>query len=189
MMPLTEVVKALYGAYRLARFDTDGMHCFDISPLGFWCSFYAAVIVAPLYCLLLLVRFNIGDVETPLYRYLAIQTIAYVIAWVAFPLVMDRLVRVVDRDNCYIRYIVPYNWISVIQNAVYLPIVILGTIGALAPETSNGLAFVTLVWVLVYTWFVTRTALDVPGYVAGGLVTVDLLLSVLINAIADSMLS
>ena len=137
----------------------------------------------------MLVRFNIGDVETPLYRYLAIQTIAYVIAWVAFPLVMDRLVRVVDRDNCYIRYIVPYNWISVIQNAVYLPIVILGTIGTLAPETSNGLAFVTLVWVLVYSWFVTRTALDVPGYVAGGLVTVDLLLSVLINAIADSMLS
>ena len=59
----------------------------------------------------------------------------------------------------------------------------------MAPETSNGLAFVTLVWVLVYTWFVTRTTLDVPGYVAGGLVTVDLLLSVLINAIADSMLS
>ena len=88
MMPLTEVVKALYGTYRLARFDTGGMRCFDISPLGFWCSFYAAAIVAPLYCLLLLVRFNIGDVETPLYRYLAIQTIAYVIAWVAFPLAM-----------------------------------------------------------------------------------------------------
>ena len=82
-----------------------------------------------------------------------------------------------------------FGGISVIQNAVYLPIVILGTIGWLAPETSNGLAFVTLVWVLVYTWFVTRTALDVPGHVAGGLVIVDLLLSVLINAITDDMLS
>ena len=189
MMPLIEVVKALYGAYRLARFDADGMRYFDISPLGFWHSFYAAGIVAPLYCLLLLVRFNIGDVEAPLYRYLAIQIIAYVIAWVAFPLVINGLVRVVDRDHSYIRYIVPYNWISVIQNAVYLPIVILGTIGALAPETSNGLAFIALVWVLVYTWFVTRTALDVPGHVAGGLIVVDLVLSVLINAIADGMLS
>ena len=189
MISLREVITALYGAYRLARFDPGGLGFFDVTVQGFWRSFFAAVLVAPLYLILLLIRYSNLPNPLSLFRFITLEAIAYVIAWVAFPLVMDRLVRVVDRDNCYIRYIVPYNWISVIQNAVYLPIVILGTIGALAPETSSGLAFVTLVWVLVYTWFVTRTAIDVPGHVAGGLVTVDLLLSVLINAIADSMLS
>jgi len=44
-----EMMYALYGAYRLARFDAGGMRYFDASIDGFWRSFFAAVLIAPFY--------------------------------------------------------------------------------------------------------------------------------------------
>ena len=51
-----ETLRALYGAYRLARLDAGGMAYFDSSIGGFWRSFFAAVLVVPFYALLLVMR-------------------------------------------------------------------------------------------------------------------------------------
>ena len=50
---------SIYGAYRLARLDAAGMSYFDTSVAGFWRSFFAAVIIAPFYAMLLAIRFPI----------------------------------------------------------------------------------------------------------------------------------
>ena len=42
-----EVLRSLYGAYRLAFLDQSGMAHFNLSVDGFWRSFFAAVLVAP----------------------------------------------------------------------------------------------------------------------------------------------
>ena len=188
-MPLADAIKALFGALRLARFDADGMQFFDQTATGFWRSFFAAVVVSPLYLGLVLVRYEIvGYTETPMARYLAVEVMAYIIAWVAFPVIMDKVAQIIDRDRYYIRFIIAYNWSSVLQNAVYLPIILFGTIGVMTADSANGIAFIALIWVLVYSWFVTRIALDVPAPLAAGLVLMDLALSVLINSLADSMI-
>ncbi len=188
MVPLRDVVAALYGAYRLARFDSGGMSFFEISETGFWRSFFAAVLVAPFFLALLLVRFQMVPIEAPLFRYLAIEAIAYVIAWVAFPLVMANLVRAFERESHFIRLIVAYNWASVWQNCLYLPIVMLASLGAFSDGVANGVSFIALVYILVYTWFVARTALEIPAIGAAGVVAVDLFLSVVINAVADGVI-
>jgi len=188
-MPLADAIKALYGALRMARFDADGMQFFDQTPTGFWRSFFAAVVVSPLYLGLVLVRYDLaGYTATPMARYLTVEIVAYIIAWVAFPVVMDRVVQIIDRDRHYIRFIVAYNWSSVLQNAVYLPVILFGTIGVMTADNANGIAFVALIWVLVYSWFVTRTALDVKAPMAAVIVLVDLMLSVVVNSLADSMI-
>ena len=56
MVTSREVVAALYGAYRLARFDPSGLALFDATIAGFSRSFFAAVLVAPVYLVLLLIR-------------------------------------------------------------------------------------------------------------------------------------
>ena len=83
------------------------------------------------------------------------------------------------------RCLVAYNWLSVIQNGVYLPVVILGITGTFAQGLSNFLAMIALMWVLGMTLFVTRKALEVPIGTAAGIVVMDLLLGVLIEVLTS----
>ncbi|MCZ6467897.1 MAG: hypothetical protein O6829_11555, partial [Alphaproteobacteria bacterium] len=126
MLSAREAATSLYGAYRLARFDARGMTYFETSLAGFWRSFYAAVIVAPVFAVLLAMRYAAGGEATDEVRFASVEAIAYVIAWVAFPLVMVSLARLLDREERYLGYIVAYNWASVLQNGLYLPLVMLG---------------------------------------------------------------
>src|SRR5580693_18139 len=91
-MPTTawlEVRLALTGTLRLARGDRGGLSCFDRSLDGFWRSFRAAVICYPLYLVLLTMRITVAEWESSSgWRIVAVETIGYVIGWVAFPLVM-----------------------------------------------------------------------------------------------------
>lgn len=188
MVTSREVVTALYGAYRLARFDPSGLDFFDATIAGFWRSFFAAVLVAPVYLLLLLIRYaQLAEQISP-FRFFAIEVIAYVIAWVAFPLIMASLARTLGRDAFFIRYIVAYNWGAVLQNALYLPIAMLATGGLLAGPSANALGFLALSLILVYVWFITRTALEVAGGIAAAIVGLDFLLSIFINGYAEGML-
>jgi hypothetical protein len=47
-----EVLRSIYGAYRLAWLDRSGMSQLNLSVEGFWRSFFAAILVAPGYALL-----------------------------------------------------------------------------------------------------------------------------------------
>ena len=61
MIALREVVTSLYGAARLIQFKPDGLTYFDSSLDGFWRSFTAALLVAPLYGILMVLRADAGD--------------------------------------------------------------------------------------------------------------------------------
>lgn len=187
MASARDVLTALYGTYRLARLDASGMDYFDVTTTGFWRSFFAAVLVAPFYVLLLSLRSSGLAENASLFHFMAIEAIAYVIAWVAFPLLMASLVKNFDRDAHYIRFIVAYNWAAVLQNALYLPIAILATSGLLAAAAANTLGLIALSLIVFYTWFITRTALEIPAGMAAGIVGLDFLLSILINTVAGGM--
>ena len=187
MVPAREVVASLYGAYRLARFDAGGLRFLNDSTEGFWRSFFAAVLVLPFYLVLLVVRHATAMEHVAGVRFYAIEMIAYVIAWVAFPLIMASFARILDRDRFYVRFIVAYNWAAVLQNGVYLPITILTAAGLFADPLANTLGLAALGVIVVYVWFVTRTALEIEAGKAAGIVGLDFLLSILINAVAEDM--
>ena len=186
MISLSEVFRALYGAYRLARLDPGGLRYFDITDRGFWRSFFAAGLVAPLYLILLLIRHSNLPESIALFRFIALESIAYVIAWVAFPLLMASLTRMLDCDKFYIRFIVAYNWAAVLQNFLYIPIAILAAAGILSIPLSNTLGLIALALIVVYVWFVTRIALEVAAGMAAGIVGLDFMLNVFINVFAEA---
>ncbi len=188
MLSAQEAAASLYGAYRLARFDARGMTYFETSLAGFWRSFFAAVIVAPMFAVVLVMRYAAGSNGVDGVRFAAVEAIAYVIAWVAFPLVMVSLARLLDREERYLGYIVAYNWASVLQNGLYLPLVILGAAGVIPAETAGPLILIALSLILVYGWFIAKVALDVGAWTAVSLVALDLVLSVFIDIVASSML-
>lgn len=188
-MPSTrEIIFALYGAYRLARLDKGGVAYFDISVPGFWKSFFAAVIVAPFYGLLLYQRYAAGLEGSQPLRYVAVEAIAYVILWVAFPLVMASMARILDRERQYMGYIIVYNWAQILENAVHLPLTYLGATEIAPTDMVNALQLIVLTVLLAYTGFITVTVLEVTVMTAVGVVFLDFVMSVFINAIAFSMI-
>ena len=189
MLPLAHMVAyisvGLSGAVRLVKLDTKGLDYFGDTTADFWRSFLAAAVVIPLFLLYLIIRFVGSDTDSSFPAYLVAQLLAYAIAWLAFPLIMLYMAPILQKEDKVVRYLVAYNWLSVIQNGVYLPVVILGITGTFAQGLSNFLAMIALMWVLGMTLFVTRKALEVPIGTAAGIVVMDLLLGVLIEVLTS----
>ena len=189
MPPVAHIVAyisvGLSGAVRLVKLDTQGFDYFGDTAADFWRSFLAAALVAPLFLLYLVIRYVESDTDGSFPVYIAAQILAYVITWLAFPLVILYLAPVLQKENKAVRYLVAYNWLSVIQNGVYLPVVMLGITGTFAQDLSNFLAMIALIWVLGITLFVTRKALEVPLGTAAGIVVMDLLLGVLVEVLTS----
>ena len=188
MPSVREVVFAFYGAWRLALLDAGGISYFGTTSDAFWRSFFAAIIIAPFFAVVMALRYGLGMVEVDPARFVAVEAIAYVTGWLAFPYVMLSIARLLDRDEHYVRFIVAYNWAAVLQNVLYMPIICLARIGALPDAMSATLQFVALLVILFYTWFITRTALDIGGPAAVAIVLFDLILGIFINVYADNML-
>jgi hypothetical protein len=181
-----EVLRGLYGAYRLAWFDPSGMTNFNLTVEGFWRSFFAAVLVAPAYAILIAMQLSAEVEELNLALVLLTEGIGYVLAWSAFPLIAIVLTRLLGLDRNYVALIVAVNWSAVLQTGAFLAVLLFGLI---APE-GLGTLIVTLTTlaILIYQWFVIRTALDTTGGIALMLLLVDLVITTMINAGADRML-
>ena len=184
MLSAREIAFGLAGAWRLAHFDAGGMAYFDRTVEGFWRSFRVAVLVAPAFALL--VYFHLLDTPATAgpARIVLVEGIAYVIGWVAFPLAVFHLARFIDRDAEVIGFVVAYNWSTILQMAVFLPVAALGAGGV-----ANLLGVAATLAILAYEWFIARTALRLGGVGAAGVVAVDIALGVLISAVADRMIA
>jgi hypothetical protein len=181
-----EVLRSIYGAYLLARMDTSGMGLMNLTVEGFWRSFFAAVLVAPGYALLVAHRLMTRPESVDAGWALLVHALAYVIGWAAFPVIALVLTFLLSVSRNYVALIVAVNWAAVIQIVGFL-IVIAATLVLPALLAGMLLAVVTIA-ILVYQWFVTRTALQTSGGIAFALVLVDLAVNTAINVSAERML-
>src|SRR5271157_269836 len=135
-----EIRLALSGTLRLARGDRGGLTCFDRSLDGFWRSFRAAVIAYPLYLVLLTMRVGVPEWQrSGGVRIVIVETIAYVIAWVAFPLIMLAVTRWLGREHRFFDFMVPYNWCQVPQSALFVLVGIESESGLLSAPVAEAI--------------------------------------------------
>lgn len=165
------------------------MAYFDDSVGGFWKSFFVAVLIAPAFVFeIALAHEGPGDGHG-LLRLFLVNLLAYSLSWTVYPVVVHPLCQAMDREAAYVRFIVAYNWAKIIQTAVYLPTVVIVWLGVL-PE-SLAVLLQTAVYVglvLGYQWFVTRTALEIKGWAATGLVALDFFVSLILGLMLVGML-
>ena len=179
---------ALVGALRLARGDRGGLLCFDRSLDGFWRSFRAAAVTYPLY--LVLLNSRVGDAEwqrSGSWRIVLVETIGYVIAWVAFPLIMLAVTRRIGRAHRFFDFMVPYNWCQVPQSALFVLVGVGTESRILSPGAGQSLDIAAAIATLIYEWYIARVALDTTGAAAAFIVLVDLVLGVVISRIAGGL--
>jgi hypothetical protein len=185
MISAAEVTRSLYGAWRLACRDPLGLQLFDTSIEGFWRSFYAALVALPAYAVM--VGFRISDelaTVDPM-RLFAIEAIAYVIGWTAFPLVAFYLTQVLSRASYYPAYIVAYNWANVLQVALYMPVTVLAGSGIVSTGIGATLGLTATFAIIIYQYYVARTVLDIEPLPAIGLVVTDLVLGLMLNGTVE----
>src|SRR5438477_10642695 len=116
-----EVQLAVGGALKLARGDPSGLGFFDTSVDGFWRSFRAGVICYPFFLILLVFRVSAAHwAASGMAHIVIVETIGYVISWVAFPLLVLPLTRYLGRENRFIPFIVAYNWSQIPQTALFV---------------------------------------------------------------------
>lgn len=183
-----ELRQAMAGALRLAVGDRRGLGCFDASLDGFWRSFRAAFICYPLYLFLLVLRVKAAQWHAHgAATIVTVETIDYVIAWVAFPLLILPLSRALRREERFLSFMVAYNWSQIPQTALIAIIGLDGLTGLLSPATVPSAAFVAVVATMVYEWYIARVALLVGGAAAVLVVLIDLLLGSCLGRISEAL--
>ena len=186
MLTARELMTALFATLRLIRREPDALAWFDASLDGFWRSFAAAGLVAPLYVLSLLLWPDTVTIPAPdPTRLFLLKAIAYVMGWVAYPLVVISMLRRMNREGHFFRYLVAYNWFQLPKEAVFFLLALFYSAGVIPGHGAQFLSLIAFAATLYYFWYIARSALEVDGYTAAGMVLIDLTLSLLISGIAD----
>ena len=180
-----EILASLYGAWRLACFDENGMNYFNISFEGFMRSFFAAVILAPLYML------SIGhDFVNPeggfSFWSALIHLLTYGASWILFPLVAFFATDLLNLGHRFTALVVAVNWSSVLIFG--LLIISVGFV-ALVQQSLAELALIILTaGLIVYHWFVIKTALGSTAAVAIAFVLFNFLLGAMLQQVTDRLI-
>lgn len=186
MISLAEIVYAIQGSLRLARFDRSGLDWFEFSERGFWRSFWAAVLSWPMFAIY--VRANwarahaLDATDIGFGTALLGQSLSYALAWALFPVVVMPLVKLFGLSARYVPYIVVRNWTSLVQTTVVTIAVAIGTL--VPPAAADMLLMWVLIAVIVYEWFITRASLDTTGLNAAGFVFFSLIFSLILGRVA-----
>lgn len=182
-----EIARSLEGAWLLARGDPRGVARLDLTLEGFWRSFAAALVAAPAYAVVLVEQHAFRGWPDGLAGALAGETVAYAAGWLTFPVAAVFLTRLLGLTARYVPLVVAANWSAVLQIALYALTVLLGLL--LPRELRTLLLLCATAAVLVYQWFVIRSALATTGGIAFGLVVIDVLLSMATSRAIDALLA
>lgn len=193
-----EIAKAVTGAWQLFMWDEKGLTHFDVSRDGFWRSFFAAVMLAPAYLIIILsqrqlefelLSKDVGRTETAvmpdLELFLLSESLGYVILWVAFPLAMVYVARWFGREDRYFSLIIAINWSSVIMIGLIFPIDALYLAGFATAETRLALFIPFAIISLAYRWFIIRAAFGAEPGPTSALVIFSLLIELLVAVQVD----
>lgn len=183
--PSDEIARHLQGAWLLARGDRRGLDWFDLSVDGFWRSFSAAVLAAPVYALVLLEQYAALGWPEQGWRTAFAEAVAYACGWLAFPLAAIFLTRLLGLAGRYVTLVVAANWCAVLQVGLYAACV---TVSLVLPAGMRSpLLLGATLLILAYQWFVIRTALDTSVGTAVGLVLIDVLLGMMVSRAVDGL--
>jgi hypothetical protein len=180
----------LFTAFRVARFDAGATQDFDHSFEGFFRSFFAALLSAPVYVFLVVVEKRmidavpdsargaaLRDAPPPGMGYWLIEAGAYVVDWLALPAAMILIVKLIGASRNYVPFVIAYNWGSCL---IYLALTLPALAYLLGIATLTGIAILSygvFVFTLTYRWRLARETLQISSPNAAAIVIFDELLS------------
>jgi hypothetical protein len=180
----------LAGALEVMLGRREGLNRLDTSIDGFWRSFGAVILVAPFAVLSILSQQPLaaepGAAPAPLtVARLALDGIALLVDWFAFPLVFAILAKPFGFSSNYVPFIVARNWASVIIGAMVSVVHVLHLLGVLPTAALPYALLVAIAVSLRFSYVIARTTLFVSMAVALPIVILDLMLSLTIWSVFE----
>ncbi len=185
---LQELQQALTGCWRLVLRDTGGYDEFDNSLDGFWRSFSAIVIVAPLYLYAVDLQLSLPGVpgaEEAEPHSLAASFVSLVIQWFAWPAIVAAVAYFTALTAGYTRYVIAYNWSSILVMTMQLIPIFMLTLGGAIAEFGGLLFFITLAMAFYYRWYVAMTGLGANALMASALVAADFAFGITVTLLIE----
>lgn len=177
-----DIIRGVWGAWRLAKRDTGGMAMFDISPDGAAKSFVAAALALPLFAVARAI--SLGD-RWPLLLQpapLIITVLGFVAGWLVMPAALTWLLPRLGRSQRLAEGVVAYNWATLLIQLAGFIAFLLAAIGLFPGQMGFLVLIVVQLACYVYEGFVLRTALGIELPVVAGLVVFDAVASELMSA-------
>jgi hypothetical protein len=184
MITIKEVRAALTGIVDLAKGDIIGLAYFENTPRALARSFWAALIVAPAWVLLLAVQeqpATAGPVKM-----IVVQAIEYALLWTAFPVLLHEILARTGGPDRFCLYVAIRNWASLIETPAML--LAAAFVFAVPYDAAQFVPLFVVVAVFAFEWFLARVGLAVGIGAAAGVAALDFLLSITIQLTADLML-
>ncbi|MCG8356594.1 MAG: hypothetical protein MI920_13570, partial [Kiloniellales bacterium] len=127
-----EITSSIYGAWRLALRDADGMRWFNLSVEGFWRSFIAALLILPV--ALVLARVPVPGESGGVQREFPMIIGLYVVEWVGRAVLLLVLSSLLDRTSRYAATVIAWNWVAVPEFGLFAAATVLSfLIAPMAP--------------------------------------------------------
>ena len=188
-----EIARSLTGAWRLFLGRPDGMRFFDTSVDGFWRSFRAIILVAPLYGLTaladrqhLLTDADPADDLTNT-QFWAAKALTLGLDWVTLPIVLGLIAGFIGIRRGYPGYVVARNWATALMVIPFAAIALLDLLGLASPTVLVLPSLVALIATFRMSFEIARKALGVGFDVAAAFVVFDFLVSLAIVMTANQL--
>jgi hypothetical protein len=177
-----EIERSLWGAWRLFLDKPDALSGFDFGITGFWRSFQAILLVAPVYFFTTLADRNstfapaIAGGRFSAETYWIVQAATLVVDWFTFPALLALIAGFIGIRPQYAAYINVRNWASVLMMLPFLAVAALQA-GGVSDDITVLVSLAALFFVLRLGYITARRTLGVAVDVAVALVALDVLVS------------
>lgn len=168
---------ALTGAIGLAMGDAGAVRHFPNSEPAFWRSFAVIGVIAPVNLMIAMLSPAERVGETGLIS----ELIILVLVWIAYPVAMIFVTRLIGLGARFPLYIIAYNWSSILILAVLLPASIISAIGGEPGGIAILLSYVSIGYALWYSAFLARSVLETVWSNAAAIVILDVALTLLVS--------
>ena len=186
-----EIWSSIYGAWRILRFDPNALQHFNLTIEGFWRSFFAFVLVAPIVLVATLLSYEqLPEEARSAFDPTTIavtQLISHVLIWIAMPVAMIGICRLLNLTHRYVTFIIIWNWANFVAASIMLVPGLILTTGLLSPGFGQIVMVLVLGYVLFYNYLVAKYGLECTTGIAIGIVVFDLVISIFIEYAISSL--
>jgi hypothetical protein len=189
---LSTIRDNLAGAWQVMLGRAEGLNRLDFSLEGFWRSFAAVILLVPFLLLMMLAEQPLAegagvDAGPLTASRMALQGIAMLIEWFAFPLVFAAIAPPFGLSSRYVPFIVTRNWAQVIVGAMIGVIEALVVVGVIPAAAASFVILAAFAVTLRFSYMVVRLSLAVSMGMALPIVVLDLLLSLTIWTVFERL--
>tara|TARA_R110002072_G_scaffold221883_1_gene378924 strand:+ start:649 stop:1230 length:582 start_codon:yes stop_codon:yes gene_type:complete len=182
MITLQEIRSSLTGAFLLAKRAPDALSAFNLSTDGFYRSFYAMLLAAPVFAVENAFDYRTFDTATPFVPFILLLCLALWVSWGTYLFVMGLLTRFMGLGARYGTFAIVYNWVQFGLILIWLPVTVIAA-GILPPGFGSLLNLIFIIATYAYLWYILKVTLNTTGLIAAGFAFLEFLVVVLVQSL------